>query len=185
MKNRKPITVGEQFQFLNEKSCFFTNGKIVLGACVRTRHARLSAFSSAIGWCECGVVKPAKGQAFVFGWETWPIDNTQDVFQMLSSHHSLLSLDFFDHPRAAQHVADRCPASRLCAGRVVRPAAGLLGRKAGYVFIEGRHVDEKSLLVVGKKGEDGGALQEHLKHLGESTVKIRSSISMAKAVAVY
>jgi len=40
-------------------------------------------------------------------------------------------------------------------------------RKAGYGFIEGRHVDEKSLLVVGKKGDDGGALLGHLKHLGE------------------
>jgi hypothetical protein len=28
--------------------------------------------------------------------------------------------------------------------------------KAGYGFIEGRHVDDKSLLVVGKTGEDGG-----------------------------
>jgi hypothetical protein len=40
-------------------------------------------------------------------------------------------------------------------------------RKVGYGFIEERHVDEKSLLVVGKKGEDGGALLGHLKHLGE------------------
>jgi hypothetical protein len=40
-------------------------------------------------------------------------------------------------------------------------------RKAGYGFIEGRHVDETSLLVVGKKGHDGGALVGHLKHLGE------------------
>jgi hypothetical protein len=40
-------------------------------------------------------------------------------------------------------------------------------RKAGYGFIEGRRFDEKSLLVVGKKGEDGGALLGHLKHLGE------------------
>ena len=44
-------------------------------------------------------------------------------------------------------------------------------RKAGYGFIEGRHVDEKSLLVVGKKGEDGGALLGYLKHLWE---KVRS-----------
>ena len=40
-------------------------------------------------------------------------------------------------------------------------------RNAGYGFIEGRHVDDKSLLVVGKKGEDGGALLGHLKHLGK------------------
>jgi len=42
-------------------------------------------------------------------------------------------------------------------------------RKAGYGFIdvEGRHVDEKSLLVVGKKDNDGGALLGHLKHLGK------------------
>ena len=41
-------------------------------------------------------------------------------------------------------------------------------RKAGYGFIdaEARHGDEKSLLVVGKKGEDGGTLLGHLKHLG-------------------
>jgi hypothetical protein len=30
-----------------------------------------------------------------------------------------------------------------------------------------RHVHEKSLLVVGKTGDDGGALLAHLKHLGE------------------
>jgi hypothetical protein len=35
--------------------------------------------------------------------------------------------------------------------------------KAGYGFIEGRHVDERSLLVVGEKGDDGGALRGHLK----------------------
>jgi hypothetical protein len=40
-------------------------------------------------------------------------------------------------------------------------------RKADYGFIEGRRFDEKSLLVVGKKGDDGGALLGHLKHLGE------------------
>jgi hypothetical protein len=40
-------------------------------------------------------------------------------------------------------------------------------RKAGYGFIEGRHVDETSLLVVGKSGDDGGALLGHLKHLGK------------------
>jgi len=42
-------------------------------------------------------------------------------------------------------------------------------RKAGYGFIdvEGRHVDEKSLLAVGKRGDDGGALLGHLKHLGK------------------
>jgi hypothetical protein len=39
-------------------------------------------------------------------------------------------------------------------------------RKAGYGFIEGRHVNDKSLLVVGKKGNDGGALLGHLKYLG-------------------
>jgi hypothetical protein len=38
-------------------------------------------------------------------------------------------------------------------------------RKAGYGFIEGRRFDEKSLLVVGKKGDDAGALLEHLKNL--------------------
>ena len=37
----------------------------------------------------------------VFGPETWPIDNAQDVFQMLSGHPSLLPLDFFDQPCAA------------------------------------------------------------------------------------
>jgi hypothetical protein len=41
-------------------------------------------------------------------------------------------------------------------------------RKAGYGFIEGRHVDEKSLLVVGKMGEDGGSLLAHLKHLAHT-----------------
>jgi hypothetical protein len=40
-------------------------------------------------------------------------------------------------------------------------------RKAGYGFIEGRNVDETSLLVVGKSGDDGGALLGHLKHLGK------------------
>jgi hypothetical protein len=40
-------------------------------------------------------------------------------------------------------------------------------RKAGYGFIEGGRVDETSLLVVGKKGEDGGALLGYLKYLGE------------------
>jgi hypothetical protein len=40
-------------------------------------------------------------------------------------------------------------------------------RKAGYGFIEGRRVDETSLLVVGKSGDDGGALLGHLKHLGK------------------
>ena len=40
-------------------------------------------------------------------------------------------------------------------------------RKAGYGFIdvEGRNVDEKSLLVVGKMGDDKGHLLGHLKHL--------------------
>jgi hypothetical protein len=42
-------------------------------------------------------------------------------------------------------------------------------RKARYGFIDvkGRYVDVMSLLVVGKKGDDGGALLGHLKHLGE------------------
>ena len=42
-------------------------------------------------------------------------------------------------------------------------------RKAGYglIDVEGRHGDEKSLLVVGKKGDDGGALLGYLKHLGK------------------
>ena len=40
-------------------------------------------------------------------------------------------------------------------------------RKTGYGFIEGRHVDETSLLVVGRKGDDGGALLGYLKHLGK------------------
>lgn len=40
-------------------------------------------------------------------------------------------------------------------------------RKAGYGFIEGRHVDETSLLVVGKSGDDGGALLGQLKYLGK------------------
>ena len=40
-------------------------------------------------------------------------------------------------------------------------------RKARYGFIEGRRVDETSLLVVGKSGDDGGALLEHLKNLGK------------------
>ena len=42
-------------------------------------------------------------------------------------------------------------------------------RKAGYGFIEGRHVDETSLLVVGRKGDDGGALLGYLKHLGKKS----------------
>ena len=45
-------------------------------------------------------------------------------------------------------------------------------RNAGYGFIERRHVNDKSLLVVGQKREDGEALLGHLKHLGKSTVKI-------------
>jgi hypothetical protein len=42
-------------------------------------------------------------------------------------------------------------------------------RKAGYGYIDvkGRNVDVTSLLVIGKKGDDGGALLGHLKHLGE------------------
>src|SRR5271166_1720639 len=40
-------------------------------------------------------------------------------------------------------------------------------RKAGYGFIEGRHVDETSLLAVGKSGDDGGALLGQLKYLGK------------------
>jgi hypothetical protein len=40
-------------------------------------------------------------------------------------------------------------------------------RKAGYGFIEGRRFDEKSLLVVGKKGDDAGALLEYLKNFGK------------------
>jgi hypothetical protein len=51
-------------------------------------------------------------------------------------------------------------------------------RKAGYGFVEGRYVDETSLLVVEKKGDDGGALLGHLKHLGESMVEIRFPISL-------
>jgi hypothetical protein len=52
-------------------------------------------------------------------------------------------------------------------------------RKAGYghIAVKGRyienhgtpqakHVDEKALMVVGKKGHDGGQLLGHLKHLG-------------------
>jgi hypothetical protein len=52
-------------------------------------------------------------------------------------------------------------------------------RKAGYGFIpvkgryienhgtaQARHVDEKALMVIGKKGDDGGQLLGHLKHLG-------------------
>jgi hypothetical protein len=37
-------------------------------------------------------------------------------------------------------------------------------RKADYglIDVEGRHVDEKSLLVVGKRGDDGGALLGYL-----------------------
>jgi hypothetical protein len=37
-------------------------------------------------------------------------------------------------------------------------------RKADYgvIDVEGRHVDEKSLLVVGKSGDDGGALLGYL-----------------------
>ena len=38
-------------------------------------------------------------------------------------------------------------------------------RRAGYGFIEGRNVDEKSLLVIGKKGDDRAALLGRLKHL--------------------
>jgi hypothetical protein len=38
-------------------------------------------------------------------------------------------------------------------------------RRAGYGFIEGCYADEKSLLVVGKKGDDKGRLLGHLKHL--------------------
>jgi hypothetical protein len=48
-----------------------------------------------------------------------------------------------------------------------RPTAKSEVRKAGYGFIEGRRVDETSLLVVGKSGDDGGALLEHLKNLGK------------------
>jgi hypothetical protein len=40
-------------------------------------------------------------------------------------------------------------------------------RKAGHGFIEGRHVDETALLVVGKRGDDGGALLGFLKNLGK------------------
>jgi hypothetical protein len=40
-------------------------------------------------------------------------------------------------------------------------------RKAGYGFIEGHHVDETSLLVVGKSAGDGGALLGQLKYLGK------------------
>jgi hypothetical protein len=42
-------------------------------------------------------------------------------------------------------------------------------RKAGYgvIDVECRGVDEISLLVVGKSGDDGGALVGHLKHLGK------------------
>jgi hypothetical protein len=40
-------------------------------------------------------------------------------------------------------------------------------REAGYGFIEGRRVDDTSLLEVGKSGDDGGALLGHLKHLGK------------------
>ena len=40
-------------------------------------------------------------------------------------------------------------------------------RKTGYGFIEARHVDETSLLVVGKSGDDGGALLGYLKNLGK------------------
>jgi hypothetical protein len=42
-------------------------------------------------------------------------------------------------------------------------------RKAGYgvIGVECRGVDEISLLVVGKSGDDGGALVGHLKHLGK------------------
>jgi hypothetical protein len=42
-------------------------------------------------------------------------------------------------------------------------------RKAGYgvIDVECRDVDEISLLVVGKSGDDGGALLGHLKHLGK------------------
>ena len=38
-------------------------------------------------------------------------------------------------------------------------------REAGYGFIEGRYADEKTLLVVGKMGDDKGHLLGHLKHL--------------------
>jgi hypothetical protein len=51
-------------------------------------------------------------------------------------------------------------------------------RNAGYGFIERRHVNDKSLLVVGQKREDGEALLGHLKHLGKNTVKIRSSLNL-------
>ena len=37
--------------------------------------------------------------------------------------------------------------------------------KAGYGFIEGRYANEKTLLVIGKKGDDKGHLLGHLKHL--------------------
>jgi hypothetical protein len=37
--------------------------------------------------------------------------------------------------------------------------------KAGYGYIEGRHVDVKSLLVIGKMGDDKGHLLGHLKRL--------------------
>ena len=54
---------------------------------------------------------------------------------------------------------------------VKKAGYGYIGVKGRYVENHGkpdaRNVDEKSLMVIGKKGHDGGQLLGHLKHLGQ------------------
>ena len=57
-------------------------------------------------------------------------------------------------------------------------------RKAGYGYIEGRYVDETSLLVVGRKGDDGGALLGYLKNLGifrSSRQAVVNTVSLSRS----